>query len=116
MPTKLEHKLEGYHGGVTVVTDHQPLVRLMDQQMLAKIQTRCLRLGIFQSTRPTIKYQIGKVNVVVDALTRSQRKVEEGSTDDSTASAIAAIEAQIMALSGVSMELTTKDLQRWKKA
>ena len=34
------HYLEGCLGGVTVVTDHQPLVRLMDQQVLARVQTR----------------------------------------------------------------------------
>ena len=34
------HYLEGCLGGVTVVTDHQPLVRLMDQQVLTRVQTR----------------------------------------------------------------------------
>ena len=29
-----QHYLEGCPGGMTVVTDHQPLVRLMDQQVL----------------------------------------------------------------------------------
>ena len=62
------HCLEGCLGGVTVVTDHQPLVRLMDQQVLTQVQTRWLRLGLFQSICPTIKYQPGKANVVADAL------------------------------------------------
>ena len=34
------HYLGGCLGGVTVVTDHQLLVRLMDQQVLTRIQTR----------------------------------------------------------------------------
>ena len=41
--------------------------------------------------------------------------MEEGSTDDSTASVGAMIEAQIMALSGVSVEVTAEDLQQWTK-
>ena len=76
------HYLEGCPGGVTVVTNHQPLVCIMDQQVLTWVQTRWLRLGLFQSIRPIIKHQPGKANVVVDALSRSQQKLEEGSTDD----------------------------------
>ena len=39
-----QHYLEGCPGGVTVVTEHQPLVRLMDQQVLTRVQTRWLML------------------------------------------------------------------------
>ena len=53
-----------------------------------------------------------EANVVADALNRSQRKLEEGSTDDSIV-VVVMIEIQISALSGVSMELTTNDLQKW---
>ena len=66
--------LEGCPGGVTLVTDHQPLVLLMDQQVLTRVQTRWLRLGLFQSICPAIKYQPGKANVVANALSQSQRK------------------------------------------
>ena len=34
------HYLEGCPGGVTVVTDHQPLTQLMQQQVLSRVQTR----------------------------------------------------------------------------
>ena len=107
--------MEGCPGGVTVVTDHQPLVRLMDQQVLTRVQTRWLRLGLFQSIRPTIKYQPGKANVVADALSRSQRKEIEDSMDDPMATA-AVVEVHVSALSGISVELTAEDLQTWTKA
>ena len=35
-----QHYLEGCPGGVIVVTNHQPLVRIMDQQVLIQVQTR----------------------------------------------------------------------------
>ena len=81
--------------------------------MLIRVQTRWLRLGLFQLIRPTIKYQPGKATVVADTLSRSQRKLEEGSIDDSTVVAVAAIKAQISALNGVSVELISKDFQKW---
>ena len=104
--------MEGCPGGVTVITDHQPLVRLMDQQVLTRAQTRWLRLGLFQSIRPTIKYQPGKANVVADALSRSQR----GMTEDSTMLKATATEDQVFALSGVSIEPEPEDLQKWMTA
>ena len=76
------------------------------------VQMRWLRLGLFQSICPIIKYQPGKVNVVVDALSSSQHKLEEGSMDDSVGAIAAMIQTHVSTLSGVSMELTTKDLQK----
>ena len=102
--------MEGCPGGVTVVTDHQPLVRLIDQQVLTRVQIRWLRLGLFQSIRPTIKYQPGKANAVAETLTRSQRKETEDAMDDPMATA-AAIENYVLALSGFSIALTVEDLQ-----
>ena len=97
------------------MTDHQPLVRIMDQQVLTQVQTRWLRLGLFQSIHPTIKYQPGKANVVADTLSRSQCKLEEGSPDDVAIEATM-IERHVSTLSGASVELTTEDLQQWTKA
>ena len=83
--------------------------------MLTWVQTQWLGLGLFQSICPTIKYQPGKANVVADVLSRSQRKLEEGSADD-VATATGMIERQVSTLSGASVELTTEDLQQWTKA
>ena len=54
------HYLEGCLGGVTMITDHQLLMHYMDQPVLSWVQTRWLRLGLFQSIRPTVKYQARK--------------------------------------------------------
>ena len=75
---------------------------------------RWLRLVLFQSIRPTIKYQPGKANVVADALSRSQRKETEDSMDNPMATTTA-IEEHVVALSGFSMELMAEDLQTWTK-
>ena len=71
-----------------------------------------VEVGVFQSIHATIKYQPEKANVVADVLSRSQCKLEEGSTDDSAIIAVA-IKTQISALSGVDVELTAEDLQKW---
>ena len=67
------HYLEGCLGGVTVMTDHQPLTLIMQQATLSRSQTRWVRLGFFQSIQPTIVYQPGKANILADALSRSKR-------------------------------------------
>ena len=72
-------------------------------------------MGLFQSIRPTIKYQPGKANVVADALSWSQKKETEDSMDDPMATA-AIVEAHVSAFNGISVELTAEDLETWTKA
>ena len=78
------HYLEGAPGGVTVLTDHEPLVRFRKQAVLSRSQTRWWRLGLFESIKPDIKYQPRKANIVADALSRS-RATEESKVEAITA-------------------------------
>ena len=106
------HYLEGYLGGVIIVTEHQPLTLLMQQQVLSRVQTRWIRLGFFQSIQPTIRYQPGKANILADALSRSRR-------EDSTQSAITAPDDQTMQELTVvtrSSIVLTDEIQLWKEA
>ena len=98
-----------------MVPDHQPLVLLMDQHVLTQVQTRWLRLGLFQSIYPTIKYQPGKANVVSNALNRSQTKEIKDSMDGPMAT-VAVVEEHLTALTRFSVDLTVENLQTWSKA
>ena len=76
------------------------------------MQTRWLRLGLFQLIRPTIKYQPGKANIVVDTLSRSQRPTAKDSNQAEEATA----QEDVLLLSGSLAEPQVEDLQKWKKA
>ena len=68
-------------------------------------------MGLFQSIRPTIKYQPRKANIVADALGQSQRPVAE--EPDQTQKAIA--QENVLLPSSNSAEPQADDLQKWKK-
>ena len=65
-----------------------------------------------KSIWPTIKYQPKKANAVADSLSKNHKTGARDSMDDLVAATIA-IDLQVMVLSGVNVELTTEDLQRW---
>ena len=62
-----------------MLTDHQTLTLLMQQQILSWVQTKWIRLGFFQAIQPSIRYQPGKADILVDALSKSRREELTGS-------------------------------------
>ena len=99
-----------------MVTDHQPLVRLMEQQVLSRAQTRWIRLGLFQSIRPTIRYQPGKANIVADALSRSQRCNAQDIPPILPMAEDKDDQDQLFVLSGMGVQLPKDMQQKWTMA
>ena len=97
------HSLEGCPSGVTVAMDHQLLTHYMDQPVLSWVQARWLRLGLFQSIRPTVKYQLGKSNIVANVLSQSQCPTAED-TEEATAG------EEVLQLTSSSVEPQAEDL------
>ena len=93
-----------------MITDHQPLTLLIQQQVLSRVQTIWIRLGLFQSIQPTIRHQPGKANILVDALSRSRREELIGSgiigTEGNSAPELAVITRFSIAL--------MEEIQLWK--
>ena len=77
----------------------------MDQQILTRAQTRWMKLGLFQSISPTISYNPGKANVIVDALSRSRL----GPKEEPEA-------AEIVMTLTASLAKSEEELQLWKSA
>ena len=71
-----QHYLEGCLGGVTMVTDHQPLNPHHGPAGAHPGSNPMVEVGVVSIDSPTIKHQPGKANVVAKALTRSQCKLE----------------------------------------
>ena len=69
-------------------------------------------MGLFQLIRPIIKYQPIKANIVVDALSRSQRPAAEESDQVEEATT----REGVLLLSSSSTKPQIEDLQKWKKA
>ena len=71
-----------------------------------------MQLSLFQSIWPTMKYQPGQANIVVDALSWSQHPVAEEPNQAQKATA----REHILLLSSSSVEPQIEDLQKWRKA
>ena len=104
--------LEGCLGKVTAVTNHQPLIHLMEQQVLSRTQSRWVRLGLLQSINPKFRYHLGKANIVADALSRSRPHWTEDKNIDHPAQRGADEDlAGVMTVQASSAQLSTADLQ-----
>ena len=90
------------------MTDHQPLIFLMQQQVLSRTQSRWVLLGLFQFIQPKMQYNPGKVNIVADALSQSQPNpsvMEKQEID-----ALKDDETRVFALSGTTMTTNAGEL------
>ena len=90
-----------------MVTDHQPLTLLMNQQVLSRVQTRWIRLGVFQSIQPTIRYQPGKANIIADALSKTRGTLSRAQEPEDDA---------MVNVMTRSMIVPTEEVQLWHKA
>ena len=107
------HYLEGCPGGVSVVTDHQPLTLLMQQATFSQVQSRWVRLGFFQSIQPSITYQPGKANVLADALSRSKWVELDSKETENMKEGNQAQEVAVMTRSSI---VASKEIKEWKTA
>lgn len=113
-----QHYIDGCQSRVIGITNHQTLTHLLEQTVLFWVEA-CwfIRLGLFQSIRPTIRYQLGKSNIVVDALSKSQRgSLDANAKDQGLWLGTRNNEDAIFALRGIKVTVQPSKLREWKQA
>ena len=78
---------------------------------------RWVRLGLFQSIRPTIKYQPSKANIVADSLSWNQRGTSDADGEDRGRQwTMNEEEDTVFALIGIIVTMQPKEIKKWKQA
>ena len=98
-----------------VTIDRQTVTELMEQQVLMHAQMRWVWLGLFQSIRPTVKYQPGKANIVTDALSRIQHGTSDA-RDCELPQTIKEGKDVVFALMEITIMMHPTKLKEWKQA
>ena len=98
-----------------MVTDHQPLTHLMEQQVLSQTQSQWVQIGLLHSLNP--KYHLNKAHVVTDALSRSRphwtkdqeidHPAQRGADEDPTS---------VMPIQASYAQLSTEELKHFEEA
>ena len=73
-------------------------------------------MGLFESITPKIKYQPGKANIVVDALSKSRPHHNEAQEIDQSTQRRADQDVAMMAIQASSVELSIEEIQHWREA
>ena len=95
-----------------MVTDHQPLTHLMEQQVLSQTQSRRVRLRLLQSINPKFRYHPGKAKIVIAALSRSRpHQAKNQEIDHQTQRGADEDPAGVMTVQASSAKLSKEELQ-----
>ena len=100
-----------------MLTNHQPLTHLMEQQVLSRTQLRWVRLGLLQSINPKFRYHLGKANIVADALSRSRpHRIENQDIDHPAQRGADEDPTSVMTVQASSAQLSMEELKHVKEA
>ena len=100
-----------------MVTDHQPLSNLMEQQVLSRTQPQWVRLGLLQSINPIFKYHLGKANIVANALRMSRpHRMENQEIDHPAQRGVDKDPARVMKVQASSAQLSREEIKCFEKA
>ena len=85
--------------------------------VLSRTQSQWVQLGLFQSINPKFRYQLGKANIVADALSRSRpHRTEDQNIDHPAWRGADEDPAGVMIVQASSAQLSTEELQYVEEA